>query len=119
MLKEFSCELLQKAHVSGVKQADVADAVLHHRDAIDSHAKGEPGNLFRVIRRLLATNKLENSGVDHAAAQKFNPAGMFAFATAFATAEDATDLYIGTRFSEGKERWEEPCAHTGPKQLLH
>src|SRR6202041_1889509 len=48
-----SHKLAQKAHISGEKTTDFADSVLHHRNAFYAHAKGEAGDLFRIVGRLL------------------------------------------------------------------
>jgi len=42
-------KLLEETHVARVEMADVADAVLDHGDAFDSHAEGKATDLFRVI----------------------------------------------------------------------
>src|SRR3954468_17234417 len=77
-----SCELLQKPHIPREQQADVADAVLHHRDAVQAHAEGEAGDLIRVVGGLLFPYEAEDRGVHHAAAEQFNPAGVLALAAA-------------------------------------
>src|ERR1700730_3642031 len=99
-------ELFQKSHIAGVELADFADTVLHHGDAFYAHAKGEAADFFCVVGGLLPGGEGEHSGVDHAAAQKLDPAGLLAFTAAPAATEDATDLHIGRRLGERKERGE-------------
>src|SRR6185437_14035579 len=95
-------ELFEETHVAGVEVADVGDAVLDHGDALDAHAEGEAGDLFRVVgvvRRVELAAFFSDGGEDvrvhHAAAEQFDPAGVFALAAAFAVAEDAGDLHVG------------------------
>src|SRR5207248_3990256 len=94
------------------------DAVLHHGDALDAHAEGEAGDFFGVVGVVtrvdlaacfisLGVDGGEDSGVDHAAAEEFDPAGVFALAAAFAAAEDAGDLDVGGGFGEGEEAGQE------------
>src|ERR1039458_7695103 len=62
-----SNKLAQKPHIARIKAADFADAVLHHRDALDAHAEGESGDLFRVVGGLLFGREGEDRGVNHTA----------------------------------------------------
>src|SRR5271156_2638664 len=87
-------ELLEEAHVAGVEVAYVGDAVLHHCDTLDTHAEGEAGDLFGVVGVVGGVCFAtffgycgEDGGVDHATAQEFDPAAVFALAAAFAAAE--------------------------------
>ncbi len=82
--------------------ADVGDAVEHHGDALDTHAEGEAGDLFGVVGVVRGVELAaffgdggEDGGVDHAAAEDLDPAGVFALAAACASAEDAGDLHVG------------------------
>ena len=95
-------ELFQEAHVSGVEVAYVGDAVLDHGYALDAHAEGEAGDLFGVVGVVgwvgfaaFFGDGGEDGRVDHAAAEKLDPAGVLALAAAFASAEDAGDLDVG------------------------
>src|ERR1700722_20060058 len=93
--------------------ADVGDAVLDHGDALDAHAEGEAGDLFGVVGVIeaefaaLRGDGGEDGGVDHAAAEELDPAGVFALAAALAVAEDTGDLDVGAGFGEGEEAGEE------------
>ena len=49
---------------------DVVDAVAHHCQTLDSHAKGETGKLSGVV-----ADGLEHVGVDHATPQQLQPSG--------------------------------------------
>ena len=61
----------------------------------------------------------EDVGVDHAAAEEFDPAGVFALAAAFAAAEDAGDLHVGAGFGEGEEAGEEAGFDVRAEEGLH
>ena len=121
------CELFEEAHVARVEVADVGDAVLDHGDALDSHAKGEAGDLFGVVGVVSGVRSCgaslgdggEDGGVDHAAAEELDPAGVFALAAAFAAAEDAGDLHVGAGFGEGEEAGEEAGFDVAAEEGLH
>ena len=74
-------ELLEEAQVVLVEQADVVDAVLQHRDALDAHAEREAGDLLRVV-----ADRFEDRRMHHAAAEDLEPAGLLADAAARAAA---------------------------------
>jgi hypothetical protein len=112
-------ELTQEPHISGVKLSDFADAVLHHGYALDTHAEGKSRDLFGIVGRLFLCGEGENRGIDHAAAQQFDPAGILALSAAFAATKDTADLDVGARFGEGKEGREEARFYGGPEQRLH
>jgi len=118
-------ELFEEAHIAGVEVADVGDAVEHHRDALDTHAEGKAGDLFGVVGVVgwvyfsaLCGDGGEDGGVNHAAAEELDPAGVLALAAAGAAAEDAADLDVGTGFGEGEERWEEAGLTSEPKRAF-
>src|SRR4051794_39593120 len=77
---KYSCKLLQEAHVARVEQSNVADAVLHHGNAIDAHAEGEAADFAGVVNGVAAqlnaalVYRLKHRRVDHAAAQQLDPA---------------------------------------------
>ena len=84
--------------------AYVGDAVEHHGDALYAHAEGKAGDAFGVVGVVVRVEFSaffgdggEDGGVDHAAAEELDPAGVFALAAAFASAEDAGDLHVGAR----------------------
>jgi hypothetical protein len=80
-------ELLQKSHIPGVELADVSDTVLHHGNPLHAHAEGEAADFFRVIAGLVPSRESEDRGIDHAAAQQLDPAGLLALAAASTTTE--------------------------------
>jgi len=90
-----SCKLAQEPHIAGIELADFADAVLHHGDALDAHSEGEAADLLRIVGGLLLCGEGEDSGIDHAAAEELDPAGVLAFAAPLATTENAADLDVG------------------------
>ena len=59
------------------EQPDVVDAIAEHGEALDAHAPGVAGVDFRVDAAVF-----ENFGMDHAGADDFKPAGVFAEAAA-------------------------------------
>ncbi len=123
---ERSGELFEEAHVSGVELADVGDAVQHHGDTLDAHAEGEAGDLFRVVGIVggvelaaLLGDGGEDRGIDHAAAEQLDPAGVLALAAACASAEDAADLHVGRGLGEGEEAGEEARLDGRAEERLH
>ena len=46
------------------------------RDSVYAHAEGEAGNLLRVVT--VVFHELENVGINHAAAEDFDPSGLLA-----------------------------------------
>src|SRR5215475_5186164 len=118
-LSPLLTELLKESRVSGIKQADIADAVLHHGDAVDSHAEGEAADFLRIVGGLLALHEAEDCGVDHAAAEQLDPARVLALAAALAAAEGAADLHICAGFGEGEERGKEARFDARAEELLH
>lgn len=98
-------ELPQKPQIILKEQPNVVDTVLQHGDALDAHAKGEPGKLFGII-----TDEFEYRRIDHAGAQDFQPAAGFADAAALtvaqraaAAANDALDIDLGAGLGEWKK----------------
>src|SRR5919206_2791218 len=79
-----SRELFEKAQVVFEEEADVVDAVLEHRDALDAHAEGPAGHLFGIV-----ADVAQDLRVDHAGAENLEPARLLAYATALARAEEA------------------------------
>ncbi len=106
--------------------AYVGDAVLDHGDALDAHAEGEAGDAFGVVGVVVGVDLAaffgdcgEDGGVDHAAAQEFDPAAVFALAAALASAEDAGDLNVGAGLGEGEEGREETGFDVAAEEGLH
>src|ERR1700740_594994 len=75
-------KLLQKPHVPLEEELNVIHAVLQKRDAVGANAEGEARYLLRVVAIVL--HEFEYVGIDHAAAQDFDPAGSFAGTTGLA-----------------------------------
>src|SRR5579864_2464470 len=121
-LTRFSLRKLpQEAHVVLKKDLDVVDAVLEHGQAIHAHAECEPADLFGVV-----VHEAIDSGIDHARAEEFDPAGAFALAAGLtggcrtaAAAENARDVELHRGFREGKIAGTETCFHAFAEELLH
>src|ERR1035438_8088745 len=98
-------KLFQKSYIALKEQLNVIYSVFQNCDAFYAHAEGEAGNFCRVV-----IYKAEDVGVDHAAAEEFDPSAGLAVAAgsavadAFAIAEDATDLHVGAWLGEREER---------------
>src|SRR5665648_536940 len=91
-------ELPQEADVVVVEQAQVGDAVLEHRHALDAHAEGEAADLLGVV-----IDELVDCRVDHAGAHDLEPAGVLAGAAALAAAELAAHVDLDARLGEREE----------------
>jgi hypothetical protein len=87
--------LSQKANIILGIEAEVIDAVFELTDAFDTHAKGKARILAAVDIEVV-----EHFGMDHAAAQDFDPAGMFANAATDSAADAAVDVHFCTGFCE-------------------
>ena len=118
-------ELFEEAGIAVVEEADVGDAVFHHGDAVDAHAEGEAADAAGVVDGVAAEGEavlvdgVEDVGIDHAAAQEFDPAGVFALAAALATAEGAADLDVGGGLGEGEEAGKEAGFDGRAEEGLH
>src|SRR5580698_9036018 len=119
MWSKSSYKLLQEAHVARVELPNVANAVLHHRDPLNSHAKREAGDLLRVISRLLFRCECEDRRVDHSTSEQLDPTGLLALPAALTCAEDAAYLHIGRGLRERKKRRKKARFHARPKERLH
>lgn len=75
---------MQEAHVVLREQSKVGYLVFQVGDTLDAEAEG-----VAAVNLAVDAAKLKNVGVYHAAAQDFNPSGMFAEAAAFAAADVA------------------------------
>src|SRR5215471_21726060 len=62
-------ELLQEAEVVLVEEANVLDAPLEQRESLDTDAERETGVSLWVV-----ADRFEHGGMDHAAAEHFDPA---------------------------------------------
>ena len=79
--------------------ADVLDAKFQHGNSLNTHTEGKAGILFRVDPA-----QVEYVGVDHTAAQDFEPAGVFTNVAAFATTNGAAHIHLGRWFGEREIR---------------
>src|SRR3954471_13556896 len=79
-------KLLEEPQVVFVKQPDVLDLIPQDRDPLDADAPGEAGVFLGVV-----ADRFEHRGVDHAAAEDFNPAALLAHRAAGAVAGPAAD----------------------------
>src|SRR5260370_8677652 len=84
MPEKFSCELLQKADITLIEQLDVINLIHAHGNALNAHAESEAADLGRVVA--VAFDELEDVGVNHAAAQQFDPSPLLAAPAALAPA---------------------------------
>ena len=106
--------MLQESHIVLKQQSDIVDTVLQHRDPLNTDTECDAGVDVRVNSAVL-----QNLGMDHAAAEHFNPAGMLAQAAALSAAFKAADVHFNARFREGEIAGTEPCTHVRVKDLLH
>src|SRR5205085_2516663 len=76
-----SAELLQEPDVVVEEHAQVGDAVLQHRDALDAHPERPALDLLGVVAVLADVR--EHVRVDHAGAEDLDPAGALAEVAAY------------------------------------
>ena len=109
--------MLQESNISLIKQLNIIDPILQHRDALHAHAKCKAAHFARVVA--IAFHKLEYRRIDHAAAQQFDPPAVLAQAAALSAALKTRDGNIGAGFGEWKERREEPRLHIRTEKRFH
>src|SRR5579864_789864 len=120
-------KLLQKSHIPLKEQLQVIEPILQHRYAVHAHAEGEAGYFLGgggVIH-----NEIEHVGIDHAAAENFDPSSLLARAARLffrsgatlpaSAADEAGDEHFGAGLCERKERWTEAGLYVRTKQRLH
>src|SRR5689334_25391479 len=94
-------ELVQEASIVAVQQPEVADAVAHHRHAIETEAECEAGVALAVV-----ADVLEHDRMDHPAAEHLDEAGVLAHAARRrplllpAPADRAADVDLATGLDE-------------------
>src|SRR5437870_5067109 len=100
-----SSELSQKAQVVLIEEANVGDAVLQHRHALDSHAERKARDRLGIV-----TDGAEHLGMDEAGSENFEPPRRLAHATRIAVREPSraatdhtADVHLRTRLGERKE----------------
>src|SRR5436309_11733515 len=64
-------------------------SVLEHRDAVDAHAEGPAGDLFRVV-----ADVAQHLRVHHARAEDLEPAALLAEPAAGAVADEAQHIHF-------------------------
>src|SRR4051794_31417664 len=97
-----SSELPQEADIALEHGAKIRDLIQEHRDALDSHAEGEAG---QIPRAAAVAGHFEKPAMDHAGAQDLEPARAFAdfaAARALALAEKAAHIDLSARLDEGE-----------------
>ena len=82
-----------------------------HSDPFRPHAKGKTRKFFRII-----TAVAQNIGVDYAASQYLQPAGVFAHRAASPSADETLHIHLSTRFGEWEMGGAEAGAHIGFEQ---
>ena len=88
-------ELFKETDVVFEEVADVFDAVFEHGDSFNAHSEGKTGVFFTVD-----VARFQYVGVYHTAAQNFEPAGIFTYVAAFATANRAAYIHFSRWFRE-------------------
>ena len=88
---------MEEAEVVFEVEADVVGAVFEHGHALDAEAEGEAAVLLAVDAAVV-----EDVGIDHAAAENLDPAGVLAEVAAGAAADVAGDVHLGGRLREGE-----------------
>ncbi len=106
-------ELLQEAGVVLEVEADVVGLVLEHGHALDAESEGEAGVLLAVDAAVL-----EHVGIDHAAAEDLDPAGVLAERAALAAADVARHVHLRRRLGEGEEGGAQADAGLLAEELL-
>src|ERR1700747_293220 len=116
-----SRKLLQKAHVVLEKRLNVVNAVLEHRQPIHAHSESETTHFFRVV-----IHEAVHGWINHARAEKLNPAGAFAFpagrtarASAAAATENARDIKFHRRLGKREIARPKTRLHTRAKILFN
>ena len=106
-------ELFEEADVVLEEEAQVLDAVLEHRDALDTHAQGETGVTVGID-----AVQGQDIRVHHAASEDFKPSGSLAHIASLAVAEGTGDVHLGGRLREGEIGRAQADAGVGAEQLL-
>src|SRR5579863_7742991 len=98
-----SWKLPQELQIVFEEQPQVIDTVTQHREPVDAGAEGITLPLFAVD-----TRGFQYIGMNHSAAENFQPAGVLADAAARTAAKNALDIRFRGRFREGKIRGTKP-----------
>src|SRR5690348_18177416 len=104
-----SWELAEEADVVLKKNLNVVDLVFEHGEAVDAHAEGKDADFFRVV-----VYEAIDGRIDHAGAEKLDPAGAFALGAGSATggiaaaaAKDAGNVEFDARLGGSEEHTSE------------
>src|SRR5262249_33521332 len=106
-------ELPQEALVPLEEQAQVGEAVVQERDAVDAEAEGEARELLGIER-----DALEHPRMHHPRAHDLDPTRALALRAARALAEDAAHRDVDPGLDEREERRDEPRVRPLAEELL-
>src|SRR5271165_1613321 len=98
-----SWKLPQELQIVFEEQPQIIDAVTQHREPVDAGAQGITLPLFAVDAR-----GRQYIGMNHSAAENFQPAGVLADAAARTAAKNALDIRFRGRLREWKIRGTKP-----------
>ncbi len=105
--------MLQKSYVVFGEHAQVFHAIFQVGDALHAHAECVTSVLFRIDAA-----SLKHVGVDHAAAENFDPTRVFAEVATFAAAQVARNVHLGAWFGEWEVRWTQANLRLFAKHLF-
>src|SRR5690348_3073632 len=115
-----SWELAEEADVVLKKNLNVVDLVFEHGEAVDAHAECEAADFFGVV-----VDEAVDGRIDHAGAEKLDPAGAFALGAgsstggiAAAAAKDAGNVEFNARLGEREITWPETCFYARTEKLF-
>ena len=89
---------LQEAQIAAVEQANIVDAVAHHRQARQAQAEGEAAPFFGI-----GAAGAQHGRMHQAAGQQLHPAGLFAHRAARAAADQALNIELESGLDEGEK----------------
>ena len=93
-------KFVQEAGVVFGKHAEVADTVFQVGYSLYAHTEG-----ITCVFVTVDAAGFEHVRVDHTATEDFDPAGVFAEATTFATADVAGNVHCGPGFGDREGAW--------------
>ena len=98
----YHSKLFQEPYIVFIQNPNVVYIIAEKRSAFDTHAECIAGIFLRII-----SNRLKHMRMNHAGAENFQPAGMFANAASFASANEAGNIHLCAWFCEWEETWTE------------
>src|SRR5579863_9465959 len=118
-------ELLQEPYVSLEEELQVFHTVFQQSDAVGAHAEGEAGNFLGIVA--VVSYEFEHVGIDHAAAQDFDPScllagsagNIIAATSSTAAADETAHEHFCAWFGEREERRTETRLHARSEKFLH